>query len=496
MRESGVLMHITSLPGPYGIGTMGAKAYEFADFLEAAGQKCWQILPLSPTSYGDSPYQSTSSFAGNPYLIDLDILVEQGLLDQQEIAEVCWCQREDKVDFGLMYQNRWPVLRKAFSRFAGCVEFDEFCRDNRQWLEDFALFMALKDAQGGKPWYLWDKGLKFREKEALLKAREELADEIRFQCFVQYMFFRQWKALRSYVNGKGIRIIGDVPIYVPLDSADVWADPALFQLDEDLMPTAVAGCPPDGFSEDGQLWGNPLYRWDVMESDGFCWWIRRLGAAGKLYDTVRLDHFRGFQDYWAVPYGDATARNGKWIKGPGKKLMGAVKEQLSYLDIIAEDLGFMTQEVLDLRDSSGFPGMKILQFAFYGKKPEPYQPHKYPNNCVCYTGTHDNLTTRQWFEETEADVVDYARRYMGLTREEGYVWGMIRAAFSSVADLAVIPMQDYLELGAEARMNSPGLLSDCNWTWRLKDGIINNTLTKRIRDLTALYDRLGIIDQQ
>ena len=489
MRCSGILMHISSLPGPYGIGTMGKQAFRFVDFLEESGQSLWQILPLTPTGYGDSPYQSCSTFAGNHYLIDLDELVEAGLLSKEEVVTVHWCCQENKADFGLLYNSRLKVLRKAYARFADHAELDAFCKENDGWLADFALFMALKDRFGGKPWYQWDKELKFRDPKALSAAREELKSEIRFFSFVQYLFYKQWTALRAYAHSKDISIIGDVPIYVPYDSVEVWKDTALFQLDEKLDPVAVAGCPPDAFSEDGQLWGNPLYRWDVMAEDGFSWWIRRLAAAGELYDIVRMDHFRGLEAYWSIPYGDETAKGGKWIKGPGMDFVSAIKNGLPELKMIAEDLGFLTQEVLDLRDASGYPGMKVLGFAFDSREPSDYLPHTYTPNTVCYTGTHDNMTTRQWFETASPDAVEYAIEYMNLTKNEGLVWGVIRTAFASVSDYCVIPMQDLLNLGAEARMNFPGTLSDCNWTWRGGDAMMNQTLAKRIKAMTKLYGR-------
>ena len=489
MRSSGILMHISSLPGPYGIGTMGKRAFEFVDFLSSSGQSIWQILPLNPTGYGDSPYQSCSTFAGNHYLIDLDALVEEGLLEKEELDRITWCHLETKVDFGIQYHNRLQVLRLAYERFRDDQALESFCRENRSWLEDFALFMALKGHFGGKPWYQWEKELKFRKEEAMETARQELKEEMRFYCFVQFLFFRQWHALRAYAHENGIRIIGDVPIYVPYDSVEVWKDTQLFQLDEDLNPVAVAGCPPDSFSADGQLWGNPLYRWDKMREDGFQWWIRRLAAAGELYDVVRMDHFRGLESYWSIPYGDETAKGGKWVKGPGLAFVNAVKENLPQLDMIAEDLGFLTQEVLDLRDASGYPGMKILEFAFDPREPSDYLPHGYISNTVCYTGTHDNMTMRQWFDTAEEDAVEYATAYMNLTEQEGLVWGVIRTAFATVSDCCVIQMQDYLDLGAEARMNFPGTMSDSNWTWRANDDILNESLAKRILAMTKLFGR-------
>ena len=491
MRESGILMHITSLPGAYGVGTMGKQAFAFVDFLEEAGQRWWQILPLNPTGYGDSPYQSCSTFAGNHYLIDLDVLVEEGLLQKEEIATIQWSRKETKADFGLLYNNRLKVLGMAYGRFKADKAFDAFCKENESWLPDFALFMALKDQFGGKPWYQWDRDLKFRRAEALEKARKDLNGQIRFYYFVQYLFDKQWTALREYAHGKNICIIGDVPIYVPYDSVEVWCRPELFQMNGELDPVNVAGCPPDAFTADGQLWGNPLYRWEAHAAEGYAWWIHRLAAAGKLYDMVRMDHFRGLEAYWSVPFGDKTARNGKWVKGPAMDFIKAVKNQLPELKLIAEDLGFLTQEVLDMRDESGFPGMKVLQFAFDSREPSDYLPHTYTRNTVCYTGTHDNMTMRQWFDTAPAEAVKYAREYMHLSEEEGYVWGVIRTAFACVSDLSIIQMQDILDLGGEARMNFPGTLSDSNWTWRAKDGIINKSLAKKVMGLTRLYGRLG-----
>lgn len=491
MRESGILMHITSLPGPYGIGTMGKQAFAFVDFLKKAGQKYWQILPLTPTGYGDSPYQSCSTFAGNHYLIDLDTLIEEGLLLREEVECIRWADQEGKVNFGILYNNRLNVLRRAYERFQPSAEFETFCQENSGWLPDFALFMALKEKYQGKPWYQWEDGLKYRNVDAVWQARQELKTEIRFYCFVQFIFFKQWNALRDYAHANGVSIIGDVPIYVPYDSSDVWSNSELFQLDEQMNPIAVAGCPPDAFSEDGQLWGNPLYRWDLLEKEDYSWWINRLAAAGELYDVVRMDHFRGFEAYWSVPFGDATARNGQWIKGPGLPFIRKVQKSLPKLRLIAEDLGFLTQEVLDLRDESNLPGMKVLGFAFDSREPSDYLPHTYTRNSVCYTGTHDNMTMRQWFETAGEDAVAYAKEYMRLTQEEGLVWGVIRTAVSSVSDLCVILMQDLLNLGAESRMNFPGTLTDANWTWRAQEGFTGNGLAERLYELTKLYGRLG-----
>ena len=488
MRESGILMHITSLPGKYGIGSMGKHAFSFVDFLRQAGQRCWQILPLSPTGFGDSPYQSCSAFAGNPYLIDFENLMDAGLLTEAELEAADWGSREDRVDFGRQYEEKLRLLGLAFGRFTGTEEFERFCRENNAWLSDFALFMALREENGGKPWYAWEQPLKHRDPEAMWQARKRLQERIRFHCFVQYLFFTQWGRLHRYATERGISIIGDVPIYVPLDSVDVWADPELFQLDDSLAPTEVAGVPPDFFSEEGQLWGNPLYRWEEMAKGGYSWWLRRLEAAGRLYDRVRLDHFRGFESYWAVPAGDETAKGGRWVKGPDMAFLGLLQEKLPQLQIIAEDLGILTEDVKQMHKASGFPGMKVLSFAFDSPDSE-YLPHNCIPNSVCYTGTHDNMTALQWLETTSEETLAYAKDYMQLTEAEGFVWGLIRTAMGTVCDLCIVPMQDYLELGAEGRMNFPGTLSDLNWTWRAKDGIINGKLAEKILKLTKLYGR-------
>ena len=490
MRASGILMHITSLPGAYGIGTMGKASYKFVDFLKSAGQSLWQLLPLTPTGYGDSPYQSCSTYAGNHYLIDLDLLVEEGLLKTEELTGIVWNSSEEQADFGALYNNRLNVLALAYERFEAGEDFAQFCRENSSWLSDFSLFMALKEENGGKPWTQWDEKLMRRDAEAIWAARCRLQNRIRFYSFVQFLFNKQWNALKTYANKNGVRIIGDVPIYVPYDSVEVWSSPEMFQLDEVLAPVAVAGCPPDAFTEDGQLWGNPLYRWDVHEKDGFGWWLRRMEAAGKWYDIVRIDHFRGFEAYWSVPYGDTTAKNGKWVKGPGMAFVNALKKGLPSLELIAEDLGFLTPEVLQLRDDSGWPGMKVLGFAFDSREPSEYLPYNYPVNSVCYTGTHDNMTTRQWFDTASADAVEYATEYMTLSKKEGLVWGMIRTAMASCSDMCVIPMQDYLDLGAEARMNFPGKPSG-NWTWRMKADALTPALAEKINKLTKLYGRIN-----
>ena len=491
MRSSGILMHITSLPGPYGVGTMGKQAFAFVDFLKEAGQSMWQILPLTPTGYGDSPYQSCSSFAGNHYLIDLEALIEEGLLKKEEVEPIDWCWKDTKADFGKLYNNRLKVLRIAYSRFRDVdKEFAKFRSANSAWLSDFAMFMALKGKYAGSPWYNWEEGVKMRRPEAMENAWRELGDDINFYAFVQFLFHKQWTALRSYANKNGIKIIGDVPIYVPLDSVEVWSNPEMFQLDETLTPKVIAGCPPDAFSEDGQLWGNPIYDWDKMKADGYKWWLKRLAAAGEWYDVVRMDHFRGLEAYWSVPAGSATAKAGKWNKGPDMSFIQAVKKGLPKLDMIAEDLGFLTQEVLDLRDNSGFPGMKVLEFAFDSREPSDYLPHTYTKNSVVYTGTHDNMTMRQWFDTASKDAREYAIEFMGLTEKEGLVMGTIRTAMASVSDMCIIQMPDWLNLGGEARMNFPGTLSDANWTWRAEKKDFSPELAKKIYNMTKLYGRL------
>ena len=490
MRQSGILMHITSLPGPYGMGTMGKNAYQFVDFLQSAGQSCWQILPLNPTGYGDSPYQSFSSWAGNPYLIDLDILVKEGLLKREELERISWETTPNRVDFGLQYTRRYPILRTAHERFVPGEEYEVFCQEKAFWLNNYALFMAIKDNLGGAPWLTWPEGLKTCRPEALEEQRQKLGKNLDFYRFLQYQFFRQWKALRRYANGKGIRIIGDIPIYVPLDSADVWANPHLFQLDSSLRPTHVAGCPPDSFTADGQLWGNPLYDWPIHEKTGYRWWIRRLSAAAAMYDVVRIDHFRGLESYWSVPAQDKTAKNGQWCPGPGMSFVHAVREALPGLDFIAEDLGYITPEVRKLQQDSGYPGMKVLEFAFDSREESDYLPHLYPVDSVCYTGTHDNPPLGQWLEDAAPEDVACAKAYLGLNQEEGYIWGIIRGAMSSVSRLCVVQLQDYLELGKNARMNRPGSLSCANWTWRADARQLTPALAEKIRSVTKRYGRL------
>lgn len=497
MRSSGVLMHISSLPSPYGIGTMGKEARKFADFLEKAGQKYWQILPICPTSYGDSPYQSFSSFAGNPYFIDLGYLCKDKLLKKSECEAFPWGENPCYVDFGVMYQSRYPLLKKAYARFVKNKpkDYDAFCKREADWLDDYALFMALKDANGGAAWFEWKDDLKKREPKSIEAARKKYAKDIDFYKMLQYLFFKQWRELKAYVNAKGIEIIGDVPIYVAGDSADVWANPKQFYLDEDLNPIDVAGCPPDAFSEDGQLWGNPLFRWDVMKKDDYSWWTKRIAAMSKLYDIVRIDHFRGFDSYYAIPAKDTTAKNGEWRKGPGMDLFRVLEKKLGKLNIIVEDLGFLTPSVLKLVADSGFPGMKVIQFAFDSREGSNYLPHTYTEHCVVYTGTHDNDTLLGWMKTAPKKSVKFAKEYLNLTKEEGYNWGMMRGAWSSVGELAIVPMQDLIGLGHEARMNTPSTLGG-NWQWRATADQITNKLAKRLYNYMEMYGRLPVKEVQ
>ncbi len=484
-------MPISSLPSPYGIGTLGAAAREFADFLAAAGQTYWQVLPICPTSYGDSPYQSFSSFAGNPYFIDLDDLAADGLLEPDEYQDLNWGDNPESVDYGLMYITRYPVLKKAARRLLANPprEYKMFCKTST-WLDDYALFMALKDKHGGASWFTWEQGIRLRRKSALAAAKKELADEVDFWKAVQFLFIRQWNAFKAYANGLGISIIGDVPIYVSGDSADVWANPDQFQLDENGLPTEVAGCPPDGFSADGQLWGNPLFNWDRMKQDGYQWWLRRIAFQFQLYDTLRIDHFRGFDAYYAIPYGDTTAKNGRWRPGPGLDFFKAVNARLGEQDIIAEDLGFLTDSVRELLRDTGYPGMKVLEFAFDSRDTgSDYLPHCYPTHCVAYTGTHDNDTILGWMATAPKKDVSFAKAYLRLSSREGYHWGMMRGAWASPADLAIMQAQDLLGLGAEARMNIPSTLGE-NWKWRALPGVFTPQLANRLHREMQVYQRL------
>lgn len=493
-RSSGILLHPTSFPGRYGIGDLGENAYRFIDFLADTGCKLWQVLPLGPTGYGDSPYQCFSAFAGNPYLVSPDLLLAEGLLTHDDFSDMpTWPHR--RVDFGELYRWKPALLEKAYTRLAAApntsllTEFAAFRLTNAAWLEDFALFMALKEAHGGAPWNTWPSPLRTREPAALDKARTTLAARTSAVAFAQFLFFRQWEALRAYANSKGIRIIGDIPIFAALDSADVWSHPELFYLNKAGKPTVVAGVPPDYFSPTGQLWGNPLYRWSEHKKSGYAWWIARVHETLKLVDVVRIDHFRGFAGYWEIPGDAPTAQTGHWVKGPGAPLFNAIRKSLGAdetLPIIAEDLGVITPDVVELRDSQGLPGMKVLQFAFSGPD-NVFLPHHYQPNCVVYTGTHDNDTSIAWYATAPYHEQEFARRYLHVDGSD-IAWSLIRAAWSSVAVFALAPLQDFLSLGTEARMNFPGTPAG-NWTWRMGDGDLSDALRDRIRSINALYTR-------
>ncbi len=493
MRASGILMPVFSLPSRYGIGSFSKSAYQFVDMLKKAGQKYWQILPLCPTSYGDSPYQSFSTYAGNPYFIDLDQLIEEKLLTRKECQACDFGDDPQDIDYGKLYENRFKLLRKAYERanVGEDQEFEAYRRENAWWLDDYALFMAVQDRFDGVAWNEWAEDIRLRWSNAMDYYRRELYYEIEFYSYLQFVFMKQWKKLKNYANINGIEIIGDIPIYVAFDSADAWANPELFQFDAENLPTAVAGCPPDGFSADGQLWGNPLYRWDYHRETGFDWWIRRIAYCSELYDVVRIDHFRGFDEYYSIPYGDTTARNGHWEKGPGIALFEAAKNRLGELNIIAEDLGYITDSVKKLVADSGFPGMKVLEFAFDSREKSDYLPYTYEKNSVVYTGTHDNETIAGWYAGLDKSDLKMCTDYMNIDRIPGkeYHWDFIRLAMLSVSDLCVIPIQDYLGLDNRARINHPSTLGT-NWRWRLAKGQLSASLLKEIREMTRISGRL------
>lgn len=491
-RASGILLHPTSLSSPFGIGDLGDEARAFVDFLHEAGQTLWQVLPLTPTGYGDSPYQSISAFAGNTLLIDPRGLVADGLLHANDLSGAF--ADSNRVDFETARSAKSELLTKAFQNFRDqestsiASEFDEFCRHSAWWLDDYALFNAAKGAEHNREWTAWDREIASRDGHAIAKARADLADEIRRQKFFQFLFFRQWTALRDYARHRGVSIIGDLPIFVAHDSADVWSNRTLFKLDSDGKPTAVAGVPPDYFSETGQLWGNPLYDWERLRAESFKWWVDRVRWSLELFDTVRIDHFRGFVACWEIPAGDATAENGRWIETPGRELFAVLKKTLGDLPIIAENLGVITPEVENLREEFGFPGMRVLQFAFGGDATNDHLPHRHTRDSVVYTGTHDNDTTLGWFTHLGDEERAYALRYLGTDGRE-INWEMIRAAMASVGNLAIVPMQDVLGLGNEARMNLPASETG-NWAWRMKPNALGGELATRLHDLTKLYGRI------
>ena len=505
-RCSGILLHPTSLPGRLGIGDLGPEAYRFADFLAGAGQRIWQVLPLGPTGYGDSPYQCFSAFAGNPLLVSLEKLAAEGDLSPSDLAYDIPEFPNHQVNFGQVVRHRLPLLERAAGNFLArpsvqrCEDFQAFCQQNAHWLDNFALFMALKEAHGGEAvWNKWERDIAGRKPEALARWEEALSGPIATQKYIQYQFFKQWSELKTYCHQRGIQMMGDIPIFAAHDSADVWAHPEFFHLDADGNPSVQAGVPPDYFSATGQLWGNPLYRWEAMAETGYAWWIERLRAILKLVDIVRLDHFRGFEAYWEVPGGDRTAVNGRWVKAPGGQLLEAVQKTLGDLPIVAETLGVNTPAVEALRDRFGFPGMGILQFAF-GTDPQApeFMPHNYSRHFVVYTGTHDNDTTIGWWtssgvgdstrtaENIRAER-DFALQYLGTDGRE-MNWVFIRTVLASVADTAIIPLQDVLGLGSKARMNLPGT-SGGNWQWRFTADQLTPQLGQRLRQLTVIYDR-------
>lgn len=491
-RSSGILMHISSLPGDYGIGDFGPGAYDFVDFLAKAGQKHWQLLPLGVTGYGDSPYQCFSAFAGNPYFIDLAEFIREGYLAPEDIQQFNLGSDSSRVDYGLLYNNKMKLLRLAYAKALDRLadQLEDFYQQHNSWLKEFALFMAIKAKYGNKSWLQWAEEHRKANSLAVAEFARQNREEVYFWVFTQYFFFRQWLKLKDYANTKGIRIIGDLPMYVAEDSADIWAKPSVFNVDANLRPVTVSGCPPDAFSKTGQLWGNPTYNWDAMAAEGYRWWLDRIRHSFMLFDSLRIDHFRGFESYWEVKYGSKTAERGRWAKGPGIGLFNKVKKELGELDIIAEDLGFITDDVRRLIGQSGFPGMKVLQFAFDAREESDYLPHNYPSNCVVYTGTHDNHTVLGWFAAIPPVDRDYAVKYFNLTPAEGYNWGFIRGAWSSVAYLAMAPMQDFLGLGDEARLNIPSTIGG-NWAWRLNKDCLTDELAEKIRAMTRMYGREG-----
>ncbi len=493
MRSSGILMPVTSLPSQYGIGCFDRSAYEFVDCLAKAGQRYWQILPMGPTGYGDSPYQSFSTFAGNPYFISLAELVRKGYVKRQECEDAAVGTDSRSVRYGVLYEKRFALLRKAFagSGIESDAGFSLFVQKNSDWLPDYALFMAIKDSKGGRSYLEWEESIRLRRPEAMVSYKNKLINEVYFYEFLQYEFFCQWQALKSYANERGVKIIGDIPIYVAMDSADTWAHPELFQLDGEGLPVGVAGCPPDAFSATGQLWGNPLYNWDVHKETKYAWWTARIRKCYEWYDMVRIDHFRGFDEYYAIPYGDKTAEHGAWEPGPGMDLFETLHEELGELPIIAEDLGFLTDSVRQLLKDSGFPGMKVLQFAFDSREDSDYLPYRYDKNSVVYTGTHDNNTTYSYWDDMAKEDKAVAVRYMNCGRfssKKKLTWNLICLAMASVSDLCVIPMQDYLSLPETARINIPSTMGG-NWQWRMEEGAFSDKLCEKIRRMSKLYGR-------
>lgn len=491
-RSSGILLPIFSLPNAYGIGSFGQSAYEFVDFLHQAGQRFWQILPLGQTSFGDSPYQSPSINAGNPYFIDLELLVEMGLLTIDEIQSVHQEDNPETVDYEKLYNTRFTLLQKAFERFDITESnYITFKQNNAHWLNDYALFMVLKKHHQENVWNKWTDVYKYRDANALEAFIKDNQTAIEYWQCIQYLFYRQWYALKQYANDKGVYIIGDIPIYVAYDSVDVWKNPAYFQLDENLEQTALAGCPPDGFTPLGQLWGNPIYRWDIMQVDNYRWWIDRIKTAMNLYDVIRIDHFRGFSSYYSIPAGETTAVNGEWKIGPGIALFKQINKALGNIDIIAEDLGFLTPEVIQMLNQSGFPGMKLLQFAFDNREENNYLPHNYTRNSIAYIGTHDNDTAKGWLQKLGNTEFSQLKDYLDIDENniDEIIFSLIKRVFATVSQLAIISMQDYLMLGENARINTPSTLGN-NWQWRMLPNKANTVLAEQILQITKLYQRI------
>ncbi len=498
-RASGILLHPTSLPGRWGIGDLGEAAFQFVDFLATTGQQLWQVMPLGPTGYGDSPYQSFSAFAGNPLLISFDQLHDEGLLTDEDFANIPEFPH-DRVNYGDVIPFKIGLLRRSFERFQTHTDtklveaFNRFRTESSAWLDDYALFAALKDSHGGAPWNQWEDDISRHESEAVRKWSNDLSEQVQFHSYMQFVFYQQWQRVKAYANERGIRVIGDIPIFVAYDSSDVWGNRDIFELDERGNPTVVAGVPPDYFSKTGQRWGNPLYRWPVLEGRNFDWWIQRFGATLKLVDVIRLDHFRGFAAYWEVPATEETAINGRWVTAPGARLFETMKRELGGLPIIAEDLGLITPDVEELRDQFGFPGMKVLHFAFGGRVDDPYLPHSYTPHCVVYTGTHDNDTTLGWWRSLEDE--ERSRVQIYLARDGSDIcWDLIRLAWSSVAEMAIVPLQDVLNLGSEARMNTPGLAGG-NWSWRYTPEMLNEHIAHRLREITTIYNRAPVTERE
>lgn len=491
MRSSGILLHISSLPSPYGIGTLGKCAYKFVDFLEKAGQSFWQTLPVGPTGFGNSPYQVFSSFAGNPYFIDLSRLAQKGLLREEDMQPFPWGEEPSRVDYKALFELRFTVLRKAYQAFmeAPSRSYIAFLEEEKDWLEDYSLFMTLKEMHGQRSWLEWDERYRFRKADAIDALYETHDDSIQFWKVLQYFFFQQWRELRAYANQHNVSIIGDLPFYVAMDSADVWTRPELFALDKNRRPTFVAGVPPDAFSKEGQLWGNPLYDWEEMKRDGYQWWIRRLQHREKMDDVIRVDHFIGFSNYYAIPAGDRNARHGRWMAGPGIEVLRAAEAKLGELPILAENLGVLTSESRELISKTTYPSMKVLQFGFDGDDSE-YLPHNYPKHSTAYIGTHDNDTFLGWLQSLPVKKFRYVSDYLRFHGDEGLVWAGISTLMASSAERVIFQMQDLLELGSKTRMNIPSSTSG-NWEWRMDSAALSDALAENLFRLTALYHRIG-----